>query len=125
MKTIKFILGMLLLPLLFTACSDDEAGEPNITADEFVQVAKRTAKVTYDGTYYVLTEYVEGAATEWGITPCVFIVDREEDAAKVKALGDVTDVVFAGTGQITDYRPADTDASKKHYMILLTSISKK
>ena len=50
MKTIKFILGMLLLPLLFTACSDDEAGEPNITADEFVQVAKRTAKVTYDGT---------------------------------------------------------------------------
>ena len=122
MKTIKFILGMLLLPLLFTACSDDEAGEPNITADEFVQVAKRTAKVTYDGTYYVLTE---GAATEWGITPCVFIVDREEDAAKVKALGDVTDVVFAGIGQITDYRPADTDASKKHYMILLTSISKK
>ena len=45
--------------------------------------------------------------------------------SKVKALGDVTDVVFAGIGQITDYRPADTDASKKHYMILLTSISKK
>ncbi|WP_044271243.1 hypothetical protein [Bacteroides timonensis] len=125
MKNIRYILGVLLLPFLFIACSDDEIGVPNITADEFVQVANRTAKVTHDGTYYILTEYVEGAATEWGITPCVFIVDREEDAAKVKALGDVTDVIFAGTGQKTKYQPTGTDNNKTHYMILLTSIKKK
>lgn len=126
MKNIKFILGILLsLSLFFAACDDDEVGKMNISADDFIQVSNRTATMSYDGTYYVLSEYMDpDTIAKYGFTTNVYIVDRKEDAAKIEALGNgVTDVVFGGIGQITDYRPEGTDRKKAHYMIMLTSIS--
>ena len=49
----------------------------------------------------------------------------EERQEKVKALGNVTDVVFGGTGMKTDYRPAGATTNKKCYLILLNNIATK
>lgn len=123
MKTIKLILIMMLLPLAFTACSDDDAMSPSVVPTDFLQVTNRTAKVTNDGTYYILNEYIEHSGVQ--AKPCVFIVDRQEDAAKIAALNGVTDVIFSGVGQKTDYRPASAEADKEYYMILLTEVKVK
>lgn len=72
---------------------------------------------------YVLDEYVKADTLNY--ETCIFMVDRKADQEKVKALGNVTDVVFGGTGMKTDYRPAGATTNKKCYLILLNNISAK
>lgn len=123
MKNLKNIFVLLMCIVAFIACDDDESQEPNISFQDFLTVSNGKATLSNDGTYYVLTEYEHpDTIAKYGLEMHVFIVDRKEDAAKIEALGNVTGVMFNGVGQVTDYRPAGTDGSKKHYMIMLTSV---
>ncbi len=123
MKTLKYILAcMLLLPLL-ASCGEDEVGDPNVSPLDFVTVSNRTARVSLDDAsgMYILDEYVKVDTLDY--ETCIFMVDRKVDQEKVKALGNVTDVVFSGTGMKTDYRPAGVQKGKKCYLILLNGIA--
>ena len=123
MKNLKYIFGMLLLVMAFTAC-EDEVGTPNVDSRDFIEVKDSQAVVSHDGQYYVLTEYEHpDTIAKYNLEMHVFIVDRPEDATKVEKLNGTEMVKFTGFGQKTDYRPAGTDAKKKHYMILLTSVN--
>lgn len=123
MKKIKFILGMILGMAVMSSCSN-EIGSPNIDSRDFIEIKDGKAMVDNDGTYYILTEYEHpDTVAKYNLKLNVYIVDRQEDADKIKSLGGVEYVNFSGIGLKTDYRPEDTDMSKKHYNIMLTSIS--
>lgn len=122
MKNLKYILGLLLCVVAFTAC-EEEVGTPNIDSRDFVEVREAKATVSHDGQYYVLTEYEHpDTIAKYNLDMRVFIIDRAEDAAKIEALNGAEMVQFTGFGQKTDYRPAGTDVKKKHYMLLLTRV---
>lgn len=125
MKNLKYILAMMLILPFLASCDDDEVGKPNVDSQDFVTVSNRTALISLDNAsgMYVLDEYVKIDTLNY--ETCVFMVDRKEDQEKVKALGSVTDVVFAGTGMKTNYRPAGIAKNKKCYLILLNNIAAK
>lgn len=123
MKNLKYIATLLMvLALGFTAC-DDEVGEPNISSLDFIQMDNAKATVSHDGTYYILSEYEDpDTIAKYNLEMHEFVIDREEDAAKIDALNGATDVTFSGVGQITDYRPANANPDRKYYMLMVTSI---
>ena len=51
----------------------------------------------------------------------IFIVDLEEDAAKVAEL-NVEYVLVGGVGQKTDYRPANGENGDAYYMLKITEL---
>lgn len=123
MKTLKYIFGILVGALMFASC-EDEIGSPNIDSRDFIDVQNAKAIVSNDGTYYVLTQYEDpDTITKYNLKMSVFIVDREEDAAKVEALNGAHYVDFSGIGMKTDYRPEGTDMNKDHYNLMLINIS--
>lgn len=67
------------------ACDNEEPGQMSVTSDMFLQITNRKVKVSNDGKYYILTECIDETA-EVSQVRNVFIVDLEEDAAKVAAL---------------------------------------
>ena len=125
MKNLKYILAFVLLLPFLASCEDDEVGNPNVSSQDFVTVSNRTARLSLDNTsgMYVLDEYVKADTLNY--ETCIFMVDRKVDQEKVKALGNVTDVVFSGTGMKTDDRPAEAQNGKKCYLILLNNIAAK
>ena len=125
MKNLKYILAFVLLLPFLASCEDDEVGNPNVSSQDFVTVSNRTARLSLDNTsgMYVLDEYVKADTLNY--ETCIFMVDRKVDQEKVKALGNVTDVVFSGTGMKTDSRPAEAQNGKKCYLILLNNIAAK
>ena len=123
MKKIQSILVMILGIIMLFTCKD-EVGNPNIDSRDFIEVKDGKAMVDNDGTYYILTEYEHpDTVAKYNLKLNVYIVDRQEDADKIKSLGGAQYVNFSGIGMITDYRPTGTDMNKKHYNIMLTSIS--
>lgn len=123
MKKLKYIFGILLGILILASC-DDEIGNPNVDSRDFINVQNAKATVSNDGTYYILTQYeAPDTITKYNLQMSVFIVDREEDAKKVKALESAEYVNFSGIGMKTDYRPEGTDMNKAHYNIMLVNIS--
>ncbi len=123
MKKLKYIFGILLGILILASC-DDEIGNPNVDSRDFINVQNAKATVSNDGTYYILTQYEDpDTITKYNLQMSVFIVDREEDAKKVKALESAEYVNFSGIGMKTDYRPEGTDMNKAHYNIMLVNIS--
>ena len=123
MKKLKDIFGILLGILILASC-DDEIGNPNVDSRDFINVQNAKATVSNDGTYYILTQYEDpDTITKYNLQMSVFIVDREEDAKKVKALESAEYVNFSGIGMKTDYRPEGTDMNKAHYNIMLVNIS--
>lgn len=123
MKKLKYIFGILLGILILASC-DDEIGNPNVDSRDFINVQNAKATVSNDGTYYILTQYEDpDTITKYNLQMSVFIVDREEDAKKVKALESAEYVNLSGIGMKTDYRPKGTDMNKAHYNIMLVNIS--
>mgnify|MGYP000342794106 CR=1 FL=1 len=123
LKKLKYIFGILLGILILASC-DDEIGNPNVDSRDFINVQNAKATVSNDGTYYILTQYEDpDTITKYNLQMSVFIVDREEDAKKVKALESAEYVNFSGIGMKTDYRPEGTDMNKAHYNIMLVNIS--
>ncbi|MCR8916694.1 hypothetical protein [Bacteroides sp. ET225] len=123
MKKLKYIFRILLGILILASC-DDEIGNPNVDSRDFINVQNAKATVSNDGTYYILTQYEDpDTITKYNLQMSVFIVDREEDAKKVKALESAEYVNFSGIGMKTDYRPEGTDMNKAHYNIMLVNIS--
>ncbi len=123
MKKLKYIFGILLGILILASC-DDGIGNPNVDSRDFINVQNAKATVSNDGTYYILTQYEDpDTITKYNLQMSVFIVDREEDAKKVKALESAEYVNFSGIGMKTDYRPEGTDMNKAHYNIMLVNIS--
>ncbi len=123
MKKLKYIFGILLGILILASC-DDEIGNPNVDSRDFINVQNAKATVSNDGTYYILTQYEDpDTITKYNLQMSVFIVDREEDAKKVKALESAEYVNLSGIGMKTDYRPEGTDMNKAHYNIMLVNIS--
>lgn len=123
MKTLNYIFGILAGALMFVSC-EDEIGSPNVDSRDFIDVQNAKAVVSNDGTYYILTQYEDpDTIAKYNLTMSVFIVDREEDAAKVQALDGAQYVNFSGIGMKTDYRPEGTDRNKAHYNIMLVNIS--
>ncbi len=123
MKKLKYIFGILLGILILASC-DDEIGNPNVDSRDFINVQNAKATVSNDGTYYILTQYeAPDTITKYNLQMSVFIVDREEDAKKVKALESAEYVNFSGIGMKIDYRPEGTDMNKAHYNIMLVNIS--
>ena len=112
--------------ILILASCDDEIGNPNVDSRDFINVQNAKATVSNDGTYYILTQYEDpDTITKYNLQMSVFIVDREEDAKKVKALESAEYVNFSGIGMKTDYRPEGTDMNKAHYNIMLVNISER
>ena len=123
MKTLNYIFGILVGALMFVSC-EDEIGSSNVDSRDFIDVQNAKAVVSNDGTYYILTQYEDpDTIAKYNLTMSVFIVDREEDAAKVQALDGAQYVNFSGIGMKTDYRPEGTDRNKDHYNIMLVNIS--
>ena len=123
MKKLKYIFGILFGILIIVSC-DDEIGSPNIDSRDFIDVQNAKATVSNDGTYYILTQYENpDTIAKYDLQMSVFIVDREEDTEKIKALEGAEYVNFSGIGMKTDYRPEGTDMSKAHYNIMLVNIS--
>ena len=122
MKTLGFILMMCMMAFLQVACENEEPERPYVTSDMFLQISNRTAKVSHDGKYYILTECVDEAA-ETPQVKNVFIVDLEEDAAEIAAL-NAEYVLVGGVGQKTDYRPANGESRDAYYMLKITSLSR-
>ena len=123
MKTLNYIFGILVGALMFVSC-EDEIGSSNVDSRDFIDVQNAKAVVSNDGTYYILTQYEDpDTIAKYNLTMSVFIVDREEDAAKVQALDGAQYVNFSGIGMKTDYRPEGTDRNKAHYNIMLVNIS--
>lgn len=123
MKNLKYVFALFAVLLLtFTAC-DDEVGQPNISSLDFIQMTNARATVSHDGTYYILSEYEDpDTIAKYNLEMHEFVIDREEDAAKIEALNGATMVTFSGVGQKTDYRPANANPDREYYMLMLTSV---
>jgi hypothetical protein len=86
----------------------------------FLQITNRKVKVSNDGKYYILTECINETTKAFQVQN-IFIVDLEEDAAKVAEL-NVEYVLVGGVGQKTDYRPANGENGDAYYMLKITEL---
>lgn len=122
MKNIGFILMICMMTLVQVSCDNEDPRQMSVTSDMFLQITNRKVRVSNDGKYYILTECVDEAAG-YAQVRNVFIVDLEEDAAKVAAL-NAEYVLVGGVGQKTDYRPANGENGDAYYMLKISSLTR-
>lgn len=120
MKNIGFILMICMMSFIQVACDNEEPGQMSVTSDMFLQITNRKVKVSNDGKYYILTECINETTKAFQVQN-IFIVDLEEDAAKVAEL-NVEYVLVGGVGQKTDYRPANGENGDAYYMLKITEL---
>ena len=120
MKNIGFILMICMMTLVQVSCDNEDPRQMSVTSDMFLQITNRKVKVSNDGKYYILTECIN-ETTKAFQAQNIFIVDLEEDAAKVAEL-NVEYVLVGGVGQKTDYRPANGENGDAYYMLKITEL---
>lgn len=120
MKNIGFILMICMMTLVQVSCDNEDPRQMSVTSDMFLQITNRKVKVSNDGKYYILTECINETTKAFQVQN-IFIVDLEEDAAKVAEL-NVEYVLVGGIGQKTDYRPANGENGDAYYMLKITEL---
>lgn len=120
MKNIGFILMICMMTLVQVSCDNEDPRQMSVTSDMFLQITNRKVKVSNDGKYYILTECINETTKAFQVQN-IFIVDLEEDAAKVAEL-NVEYVLVGGVGQKTDYRPANGEKGDAYYMLKITEL---
>ena len=120
MKNIGFILMICMMTLVQVSCDNEDPRQMSVTSDMFLQITNRKVKVSNDGKYYILTECINETTKAFQVQN-IFIVDLEEDAAKVAEL-NVEYVLVGGVGQKTDYRPANGENGDAYYMLKITEL---
>ena len=120
MKNIGFILMICMMTLVQVSCDNEDPRQMSVTSDMFLQITNRKVKVSNDGKYYILTECINETTKAFQVQN-IFIVDLEEDAAKVAEL-NVEYVLVGGVGQKTDYRPANGENGDAYYMLKRTEL---
>lgn len=120
MKNIGFILMICMMTLVQVSCDNEDPRQMSVTSDMFLQITNRKVKVSNDGKYYILTECINETTKPFQVQN-IFIVDLEEDAAKVAEL-NVEYVLVGGVGQKTDYRPANGENGDAYYMLKITEL---
>lgn len=120
MKNIGFILMICMMTLVQVSCDNEDPRQMSVTSDMFLQRTNRKVKVSNDGKYYILTECINETTKAFQVQN-IFIVDLEEDAAKVAEL-NVEYVLVGGVGQKTDYRPANGENGDAYYMLKITEL---
>lgn len=120
MKNIGFILMICMMTLVQVSCDNEDPRQMSVTSDTFLQITNRKVKVSNDGKYYILTECINETTKAFQVQN-IFIVDLEEDAAKVAEL-NVEYVLVGGVGQKTDYRPANGENGDAYYMLKITEL---
>lgn len=120
MKNIGFILMICMMTLVQVSCDNEDPRQMSVTSDMFLQITNRKVKVSNDGKYYILTECINETTKAFQVQN-IFIVDLEEDAAKVAEL-NVEYVLVGGVGQKTDYRPANGENGDAYYMLKITKL---
>lgn len=120
MKNIGFILMICMMTLVQVSCDNEDPRQMSVTSDMFLQITNRKVKVSNDGKYYILTECINETTKAFQVQN-IFIVDLEEDAAKVAEL-NVEYVLVGGVGQKTDYRPANVENGGAYYMLKITEL---
>ena len=120
MKNIGFILMICMMTIVQVSCDNEDPREMSVTSDMFLQITNRKVKVSNDGKYYILTECINETTKAFQVQN-IFIVDLEEDAAKVAEL-NVEYVLVGGVGQKTDYRPANGENGDAYYMLKITKL---
>lgn len=120
MKNIGFILMICMMILVQVSCDNEDPRQMSVTSDMFLQITNRKVKVSNDGKYYILTECINETTKAFQVQN-IFIVDLEEDAAKVAEL-NVEYVLVGGVGQKTDYRPANGENGDAYYMLKITEL---
>lgn len=120
MKNIGFILMICMMTLVQVSCDNEDPRQMSVTSDMFLQITNRKVKVSNDGKYYILTECINETTKAFQVQN-IFIVDLEEDAAKVAEL-NVEYVLVGGVGQKTDYRPDNGENGDAYYMLKITEL---
>ena len=120
MKNIGFIFMICMMTLVQVSCDNEDPRQMSVTSDMFLQITNRKVKVSNDGKYYILTECINETTKAFQVQN-IFIVDLEEDAAKVAEL-NVEYVLVGGVGQKTDYRPANGENGDAYYMLKITEL---
>ena len=120
MKNIGFILMICMMTLVQVSCDNEDPRQMSVTSDMFLQITNRKVKVSNDGKYFILTECINETTMAFQVQN-IFIVDLEEDAAKVAEL-NVEYVLVGGVGQKTDYRPANGENGDAYYMLKITEL---
>ena len=120
MKNIGFILMICMMTLVQVSCDNEDPRQMSVTSDMFLQITNRKVKVSNYGKYYILTECINETTKAFQVQN-IFIVDLEEDAAKVAEL-NVEYVLVGGVGQKTDYRPANGENGDAYYMLKITEL---
>ena len=120
MKNIGFILMICMMTLVQVSCDNEDPRQMSVTSDMFLQITNRKVKVSNDGKYYILTECINETTKAFQVQN-IFIVDLEEDAAKVAEL-NVEYVLVGGVGQKTDNRPANGENGDAYYMLKITEL---
>lgn len=120
MKNIGFILMICMMTLVQVSCDNEDPRQMSVTSDMFLQITNRKVKVSNDGKYYILTECINETTKAFQVQN-IFIVDLEEDAAKVAEL-NVEYVLVGGVGQKTDYQPANGENGDAYYMLKITEL---
>lgn len=120
MKNIGFILMICMMTLVQVSRDNEDPRQMSVTSDMFLQITNRKVKVSNDGKYYILTECINETTKAFQVQN-IFIVDLEEDAAKVAEL-NVEYVLVGGVGQKTDYRPANGENGDAYYMLKITEL---
>lgn len=120
MKNIGFILMICMMTLVQVSCDNEDPRQMSVTSDMFLQITNRKVKVSNDGKYYILTECINETTKAFQVQN-IFIVDLEEDAAKVAEL-NVEYVLVGGVGQKTDYRLANGENGDAYYMLKITEL---
>lgn len=121
MKRIRFVMGALLLLLVFTSCAEDTEGKCNCDSKEKpVEINRLEATASFDEGMgmYLLTHRVSGSID----VVCVYMVDNEKDIEKIHTL-DSDKVVFSGTATKSIYLPNAQVAGTEYYCMSLSDIS--
>ena len=109
-----------MMTLVQVSCDNEDPRQMSVTSDMFLQITNRKVKVSNDGKYYILTDCINETTKAFQVQN-IFIVDLEEDAAKVAEL-NVEYVLVGGVGQKTDYRPANGENGDAYYMLKITEL---
>lgn len=116
MKKILLYFCLVIMAVMYSSCGNDEQLESSINYEDFIQVANRKGEVSKDDKYYIIKDMRETKYVN------IFIVDREEDTAKLDELG-ANIVKFTGVGMKTDYRPSNNVSGDRYYMLMISELS--
>lgn len=125
MRSIKIIMGMALLSLMWACSDNDKQQQCDCKTDaESIELTDKTAKVSWNDEIgmYFLSEYVEGEQLIDGHH--IYMVDREQDIENIRSLNS-DDIIFSGSAIKSTYLPNPHVGGNDYYCITLSNVRNK